>query len=623
MTTFADKIISVSQITEIGDYVLSLYDIDDTFYPNPRGVETWDEIKVMYNSLGMNDAGQQINNINCTIEVLESDRLVAAVNAGYTRTEGMRRNALKKICEQWNEENKLTPAHKDYIDPICENLNKHDAAKKYDLFNQVGGKWKEMYENALKAYPVGVKVVSINKKGQSDKKAARKLGVKENLLRNDMSLKAIVNSIYAMKTEDGMSGKQIAEELQKSTAIVSMWLSIYDVCDNMKKVAEESKATDEQREILEACIVEFNRRSSIPATEPDSIVISHARDFAIFVNGAKKYKVKFNKLLLVFCKLTGVDENAGLPNKNFTRMDYSIFKGIIDSIKNESTIKGGAPGEQIKPEKLIDKAISEQLTATEVAKEIKQDDQLAFIQDKLGLTDDAIAASIDAAIKNKEEAILAKKGKEIVAEQEDTVDFAAIASQAATQATEAADKSKEILEKIKSEEESTIEEPSEDDSETSIDNIDLTSLLPATKDEKAEDIEEDEEDEDNEEEEKLTGEKSLSRIDVSEKKFEVKSVQALISKITTAKKLIDIADTEKLYQYVDVIFHLTTITNMYDVISDGKKFEKFNKQLLVYMDNMQSMVFALIEHARKNMTHEQFVEIEKMMPKFDKELLND
>jgi len=79
-----NKIVSVSTIDKPGDYVLSLFDIDTDFYPNPRGTEEWEAIKEMMNSLEMNDKGQQLQNIVCTIEIKDDGLVVAAVNAGYT-----------------------------------------------------------------------------------------------------------------------------------------------------------------------------------------------------------------------------------------------------------------------------------------------------------------------------------------------------------------------------------------------------------------------------------------------------------------------------------------------------------------------------------------------------------
>lgn len=616
------KIVSVSTIDKPGDYVLSLFDIDTDFYPNPRGVEEWEAIKEMMNSLEMNDRGQQLQNIVCTIEVKEDGLIVAAVNAGYTRAEAAKRNALNNVISQWNNENKLTKSHADYIDPSCTGKTKVEASKDYNKLVQVGGRWKEAYESALKSYPLRVNIRAIHGKDKSDPREARIVGFEENFRRTDMSLNAIVENIAWLSSEEGgkMKGKDIAKKFDVSPAMVSQWLSVFNIENVVREFAEYAKANDDQKALMEVCIKEFKRRSSLPTKDPCAIIQSHARDFAIFVKDYKKSKLKFASVLKILCVLTCVNETTQQPNTNAQRVDLSIFRMQIEAVKSESTVAtGGVAGSSIKPTNVIEQAVSNQLTAKELVEQASEDDQFNLIATKLGLTTESLIKSVEKEVEDTKDTRSTRSSPD-----EDISDdvFKKIAEEATSAVKDIADK----LSAIKMEEGAETEEV-EGTNEIDIDNVSLESIEGLGLDSIMKDSDSEEQDEDIDEEDEadieriITGEKSIKRADVSEKVLSVKSIGSLMAKARELTVLIDTIDTKDGYQFIEMLCTLCDLVATYDAMGDNAKKVKMNEAYLVYMDKTHQLLFGLLEFARKKMSADEFKAIESKFPMLDKAIL--
>lgn len=621
-----NKIVSVSTIDKPGDYVLSLFDIDTDFYPNPRGTEEWEAIKEMMNSLEMNDKGQQLQNIVCTIEIKDDGLVVAAVNAGYTRAEAAKRNALNNVISQWNSENKLTKSHADYIDPSCTGKTKAEANKDYNKLVQVGGRWKEAYESALKSYPLRVNIRAIHGKDKSDPREARIVGFEENFRRTDMSLNAIVENIAWLSSEEGgkMKGKDIAKKFDVSPAMVSQWLSVFNIENVVREFAEYAKANDDQKALMEVCIKEFKRRSSLPTKDPCAIIQSHARDFAIFVKDYKKSKLKFASVLKILCALTCVNETTQQPNTNAQRVDLSIFRMQIEAVKNESTIsQGGITGSSIKTTNIIEQAVSDQLTAKELVEQAGEDDQFNLIATKLGLTTESLIKSVEKEVENTKDIRSTRSTPD-----EDISDdvFRRIAEEATAAAKESSDK----LDAIRTGVDTEIESESdgiEGVDEVNIDNVSLESIEGLGLDSIMKDSVDGELDEDEDEDEIadiekiITGEKSTKRTDVSEKVLSVKSIGSLMAKARELIVLIDTIDVKDGYQFIEMLCTLCDLVATYDAMGDNTKKIKINEAYLNYMDKTHKLLFGLIEFARKNMNADEFKSIESSFPVLDKTIL--
>lgn len=634
------KIVPVSVIDKPGDYVLSLYDIDTDFYPNPRGIEEWESIEDMMNSLGMNDKGQQLQNIVCTIETLDDGRTIAATNAGYTRAEASKRNALRELMIKWNEENKLTKSHKDYIDPVCAGKTKAEAKKDYDKLVQVGGRWKEMYEAALKSFPLRVNIRAIHAKGKADYVDAKITGFEENFRRTDMSLKAVVDNIawFASDKGGGMKGKDIAVKFKVSSGMISQWLSINSIEEIFREFAEHAKASDNQKELMEVCIKEFNRRSSLLTKDPCAILQSHARDFATFIKDYKKSKLKFAGALKIFCILTCVDDTNMQPRPTAQRVDLSIFKAQMEAVKSEASVAhssavGAAAGTTIKPMNLIEQAIRDKLTAAEVVSQAKEDDQFKEIASKLGITDEALTASVSAEIANKQELRESRKSDKEDNRDHDHDNIADdVFKQIAQNAAAAIEEGKKKLEEAKAG--ASADEDEDDDTDgidsgvdlndvtlDSIDKLNLSSIMNTDKEENEEVADEEDVNEEDVKKE-ATGEKSLKRLDVAEKVLTAKSVGSLIAKANGLLVLLDTINPVEGCQFVEFLCTLCDLVATYDAMGDNTKRAKFNESYLHYMDKTHQLLFSLVEYAKKNMNVNEFKELENMFPSFNKELLN-
>jgi hypothetical protein len=325
-----------------GQVRASLFDIDIYRWPNYRKVVTEAHIEELARTLGMNKNGEQLQNIGG--RWTEEGKIGATF--GFCRVEAMTRNALQKLCDEYNETFGYAKGQPEYVN--CRGKmfdNRSDRARIRDA----GPAWAEKYDNALKAYKLDVNIKA-HQEGENIDLEVSFDNLIDNVMREDPPIWDLAVRIDDLSTRFGLTGKEIAKRMGKKEAAISQIKAIFNLPNGLRAMFRAAKEAGEidadTLAQMEVAVDALIRKCGMSKIYDSSIPMSHARKMAEALNNSnnpskpgKKISVKeFVRLLKVLVNM----DKAGLIDEKKQRVDFGVFETHI-----EEAIRASVPVIQV------------------------------------------------------------------------------------------------------------------------------------------------------------------------------------------------------------------------------------------------------------------------------------
>ena len=320
--------------------VVPLFHIDTETYPNPGG-GTRGSVEGMMELRKSLRVEKQLQPIRCAVS---EDGLKASVYAGFRRTEAKRQNALEKVVKAYNAAKELKAGDDGYIvlnDPTSREKVHADTS---EIPDSDGDTWANAFERALKEETILVAI------GEVDNMLdARLKNLAENENREDFTTMELCSTITALIAE-GAKQKDIGKSLGRSESKISQSVKIAKLPKAIRDLIEEH-AADDQKELLNSCVDELERRMGLSKGDKCNTSFSHLREFSgrVLVSG-KKEPLTFDTTINILKVLVRCSDNGKINGEQET-MDYGVF---VAKIKDEEKKAKLATKEEEKAEEAAD-----------------------------------------------------------------------------------------------------------------------------------------------------------------------------------------------------------------------------------------------------------------------------
>lgn len=325
-------------IEPVGDFRVNLGQcVTDHFY-NYRKTVSEGHITNLMRSFGMNKKGEQLHNLNGTWIVRDGKPHVA-IFSGSCRIEAMRRNALKKVVEDYNESiGAKEPTDEGFISLGGKGFESHfDRLKIRDASEE----WKKRYDEALEAYEVNVKT-QICKSNEE----AQLLNIEVNRLVEKPSLWDDLREIDRL-VKMGISNGRIARAIGQSAPAISQHKKIWLMIPALRKKFGEDFQGETAAE-AEAVIAELVNRMGLKDTEDKCAKFSLVRELSEKIcdkTGGWKGDLKAEPTLKLLKDTVAWDANK--PSNRPT-VQLPVFRARLKDAIAESADKKPEP--EAKPE---------------------------------------------------------------------------------------------------------------------------------------------------------------------------------------------------------------------------------------------------------------------------------
>jgi len=590
-----DVIENASEIAKnvsLGSHTVSLFDLHTDIYKNPRDKATFDEIEKL--RLSMENKGQLIR-VSCSVAE-KGGEAVLGVYGGFTRTEALKRTALRPVITEWNEAHGYSEGSPGYISPLSAKMG-YEAAAIRQQIRDAGGEWKEKFDTALKNAPIRIDVMP----SVDDKETFMRAFI-ENFCRSDMSVWNTCQSMEVMRRECGYSGKDLADAVGVSQANISQFNTIFSLPEQFRAMVAErtepEKLTESDIALTETLIDAFVQGVSVPAKEPGSIQFSCARYIATAIRNRGKNYLKIKDACSLLCLLTKLNRD-GKHDPTVSDVDQTVFKKKVEAACEKPIVL-----KEFNPEEQLNEAINSVNVEDLIAAQQSQSHANDIVINEPDL-DDVVDSTIDS--------LLSESGSGL--EPTSAVD-SAIASTLAT-LVDTNDDDDEVIEG----DDGSGDDGAIEDIEDEEDDLDALadSLLEGIEDAK-ESLAEAAGEED-EEDEGETGEKRTKTVSDVQQKLETKPAQKILNKIHQCVLLIhtEIEQGQSDMDWIDIIASIAECAAMADCVGSTKLSAKFEDTKISVASGLSDLFKKLIDHAKKTMPGEKYQQTMALLPKITKE----
>lgn len=346
---------------------ISLHDLDTGYIKNYRTEISTEYIDSRRKSLDEHGMLQPV------VGLWSKDGTKIYLIAGFCRTFAEWQRALKKLVKEYNTHFQYEEGMEGYISldgltyrkvgerkteelvkdaegketlvekmvpkyaPVDDNLDTVSRQKHLELIKQAGQEWADKFNAALKGKMINVRTVDLGDPDTKETKDRASIkNIVENDERTDPSLWDKLSKVETM-IEMGYKQKDIAVSLGKTQGVISAYRTIYGCGAMIKetwtlevlaaqfkldvKVPDQLAKLQQLVDVRDACILEFNRRLRLPATDELHIKIGLAKDFAFAAKDMEELPPKVG--LGIFQTLTQVGDNAK-PTEAGT-LQYPVF----------------------------------------------------------------------------------------------------------------------------------------------------------------------------------------------------------------------------------------------------------------------------------------------------------
>lgn len=337
-TAMADTVTLPTEVPAEGETRITLDRVVTDYFKNYRKKALEDDIQDLRASLKKQGQLQ-----NCVGQWIVRDNVaMIATIAGFSRIEALRRNALQKVCDEYNNAMGKNAGDDGYIACGGKGFDSHAEREK---IKEAGPEWAEKYLNALKNAEVLFKTIKVK-----DSMHAAYVNMDENEKRSDAPLGDKVSRIAEL-VADGAKQSDIAKGMGMTEPAVSHHLKIHQLPDHLIKVFSNLEAVKKGLNMNEGdakaaqtralgAVVEFIRRLDLKKSDPQAISFSHAREFSGEVLH-KKDPLPLTAVYRILIDLTQVDD-FGKPTTRST-VDWSVFKTKLADAKQAAKKLDEAP----------------------------------------------------------------------------------------------------------------------------------------------------------------------------------------------------------------------------------------------------------------------------------------
>jgi len=320
------KVQVIERTVSPNSFVVTVEDVDPTFYKNPRKVMLESAIQEMQHSLRTHGQGQEVQ-----VAKIDGSALLG-VFAGYTRTEAQTRNVYSPLITKWNKEKNVAAGDPSFL--LVSNRD-HRALVK--------NAYPEEFKKELNKEGNKLRVIindNVKSPGQ-----ARMLAAVENFHRTDMPIQDQVDTIEDL-IADGYKAKEVATKLKKSEGTISQFRKIAKISGKLTDILttpDDGETLTEAdltsiKELAVHQVEEFNKRLGLARDDMQAIPFSHAREFATRVvvdGGVLPLRRKHYDELL--CNLIGMDPKSHKFQKDKSPENYGLWLAKMNNFAAETT----------------------------------------------------------------------------------------------------------------------------------------------------------------------------------------------------------------------------------------------------------------------------------------------
>lgn len=343
----APKVSSAQEINapKEGVVVATLFDVDPTWIENYRSEIGDDDLQQLYGSIEEASKKPMIGIKQTVLGTWNQGLTKILLVAGFCRYLCAYLYALRPLIKKYNEHFGYKNGDPGWLpyngtDTSKENRNaRRSPTERWKAIRTIrdqGGEWAEQFDNALKSWKLQINLRDYGDPETAEAKALAMIdNVDENENRTDPSLWDKLSRIDSL-VNAGAKAKKIADVMGLTEGQVSAYRKISSVPDMLRErfssaeveaAFPDVKERQKEQGMIEVAIAEYLRRLREPKDSPETISVSHAKDFAFVINNKNK-PINVKELSRLTRRLVALSE-AGTPTTKATP-DLTVFRSFIE-----------------------------------------------------------------------------------------------------------------------------------------------------------------------------------------------------------------------------------------------------------------------------------------------------